>query len=226
MDPVILDKIEFNPNIDLLLQNLRVNKGDGGEDLLLRLVEESLKIARPKTMYILAGIEEKFESSVVLDGVRFNSRIMRVNLNEVHRAFPYLRTCGNELYEWKESKEDLLEKYYAEEICQMALETAGESLSSHLKDTYGIGKTSSMNPGSLDDWPLSEQIPLFQLLGNPMEEIGVELLESMLMIPNQTVSGIRFETEEDFTNCQLCPREVCAYRKVPFDRNLFEEKYQ
>jgi hypothetical protein len=83
-----------------------------------------------------------------------------------------------------------------------------------------------MNPGSLDDWPLSEQITLFQLLGNPLEAIGVDLTESMLMIPNQSVSGIRFETEENFTSCQLCPREICAYREAPFDRKLFEEKYQ
>jgi hypothetical protein len=189
-------------------------------------MEESLKIARPKAMYILAGIEDKFEGGVIIEGIRFNSRVMRVNLDEVHRAFPYIKTCGRELYEWKESKEEMLEKYYAEEISQMALESAGDFLSSHLKDSYGVAKTSSMNPGSLDDWPLAEQIPLFQLLGDPKGAIGVELLESMLMLPNQTVSGIRFETEEDFTSCQLCPREVCAYREVPFDRKLFEEKYQ
>jgi hypothetical protein len=226
MNPIILDKIEFNPNEDLLLQKLRVKKGTNQEDLVFRLMDESLKLARPKAMYILAGVEEKFESGVILEGIRFNSRVMRVNLDEVHRVFPYIRTSGRELYEWKEAKEEMLEKFYADEISQLALESAGEFLTSHLKERYGVVKTASMNPGSLDDWPLNDQIPLFQLLGDPMKAIGVELLESMLMIPNQTVSGIRFETEEDFTSCQLCPREVCAYREMPFDRKLFEEKYQ
>jgi hypothetical protein len=226
MDPIILDKIEFNPNIDLLLEKLRVKKGTGQEDLVLRLLEESLKIARPKATYILAGVEEKYEDGVVIDGTHFKSRVMRVNLNEVHRAFPYIRTCGRELYEWKESKDEMLDTFYAEEISQMALESAGEFLTSHLKEKYGVIKTSSMNPGSLDDWPLTDQIPLFQLLGDPMKAIGVELLDSMLMIPNQTVSGIRFETEEDFSSCQLCPREVCSHRQAPFDQELFKEKYQ
>lgn len=226
MDPIILEEIEFKPNIKRLLQKLRVKKGTSQEDLVLRLREESLQIARPKAMYVLAGVEEKFDRGVVLEDIRFNSRVMRVNLDEVHRVFPFIKTCGRELYEWKESKGDLLEKFYAEEISQMALEAAGEYLSSHLKTSYGIEKTSSMNPGSLDDWPITDQILLFQLLGNPMKAIGVELQESMLMLPNQTVSGIRFETEEDFTSCQLCPREGCAYREMPFDRKLFEGKYQ
>jgi hypothetical protein len=226
MDPIILDKIEFEPNLDTLFHKLRIKKGGSQEELVLRLVEESIKIARPKVIYILAGIEEKFENGIVLDGIRFTSKVMRVNLDEIHRAFPYIRTCGRELYDWKESKEEMLDKFYAEEISQMALESAGDFLTSHLEKKFGVGKTASMNPGSLDDWPLSEQIPLFQLLGDPMKAIGVELLESMLMIPNQSVSGIRFETEENFTSCQLCPREICAYREAPFDQKLFEEKYQ
>jgi hypothetical protein len=83
-----------------------------------------------------------------------------------------------------------------------------------------------MNPGSLKDWPISGQRVLFKLLGNPENSIGVQLLDSMLMIPNQTVSGIRFESESDFSSCELCPRENCSHRRVPYNESLLKSKYK
>jgi hypothetical protein len=83
-----------------------------------------------------------------------------------------------------------------------------------------------MNPGSLEDWPITAQPKLFQLLGDPKKSIGVELLDSMLMLPNQTVSGIRFVSEEGFSNCELCPREHCSHRTIPYNPELLTKKYQ
>ena len=36
------------------------------------------------------------EDSVVVDGITFKSRVLRVNLEQTHRVFPYLATCGTE----------------------------------------------------------------------------------------------------------------------------------
>jgi hypothetical protein len=52
--------------------------------------------------------------------------------------------------------------------------------------------------------------------------IGVVLTDSFLMIPNKSVSGIRFQTETDFRSCQVCRREVCPSRSAPFDKALWE----
>jgi hypothetical protein len=120
----------------------------------------------------------------------------------------------------------MLENYYADEIGQMALRTAERFLLSHLKDTYRLGQTAAMNPGSLDDWPITAQRDLFKLLEGQASAIGVELLDSMLMIPNQTTSGIRFVSEEGFSSCELCPRDCCTHRRAPYDPDLIEEKYQ
>jgi hypothetical protein len=151
---------------------------------------------------------------------------MRVNLDEIHRVFPFIVTCGQELYQWKMKQEDLILSYYADEINQMAMRAAGEHLLDHLKETYQLGRTATMSPGSLEDWPVNAQRPLFQLLGDPFQAIGVELMDSMLMVPNQTVSGIRFATESRFTSCELCPIGNCPHRKAPYDEGLFEEKYR
>ena len=225
MDPVILDQIEFNPSPGRLFKKLRIKKGSKHEELVRILVKEISSIARPKSMYTITGIDEINETGVVLGGILMESRVMRVNLSEVHRVFPYISTSGKELYDWIRSKDDILEKYYAGEISQMALRTAGDTLLAHLKDTYHLGKTASMNPGYHEDWPITSQTSLFKLLGNPQQAIGVKLMESMLMVPNHSVSGIRFVSESDFSNCELCPRGNCSHRRTPYNPELLKTKY-
>ena len=83
-----------------------------------------------------------------------------------------------------------------------------------------------MNPGSLPDWPIQQQRPLFQLLGDPNTAIGVELTASYLMEPNKSVSGIRFPTEERFESCMLCPRQDCPGRRSAYDPELYDQKYR
>jgi len=226
MQPVILNEIEFKPSVKRLMKKLRIKKGTSHEELVLSLVEGAQQVARPKAMYTIAGIEDRDKESVVLDGIRLQSRIMSVNLTDIHRVFPNIYSAGRELYDWKQSRDDFLERFYAEEISMMALRAAGDHLLSHLKEKFKLGKTSSMNPGSLEDWPITAQPSLFKLLGDPLELIGVELTDTMLMIPNQSVSGIRFESEQDFSSCQLCPREVCSHRRAAYDPDLMQEKYQ
>jgi hypothetical protein len=83
-----------------------------------------------------------------------------------------------------------------------------------------------MAPGSLVDWPLAQQRPLFQLLGNAEVAVGVHLTESCLMVPNKSISGLRFPTETSFESCQLCPRPDCPNRRARYDAELFERKYR
>lgn len=88
---------------------------------------------------------------------------------------------------------------------------------------FGLGNTANMNPGSLADWPITEQKPLFELLGAVQELIGVELTASFLMILIKVVSGIHFPKELAFVSCQLCPGNQCPGRKAPYDKELFEQ---
>jgi hypothetical protein len=225
MDIIILDEIEFKPQLGRVLKNLRLKPDSGAVDMVQKLLEEACQIARPKAIYRIAGVDIKGQNGVVIEGIQMESRVMAVNLQDVHRVFPYIVTSGRELYDWKNGFEDLLEAFYADTISQIALQNASNHLLDHLKTTYQLGKTATMNPGSLEDWPITAQPSLFQLLGNPLESIGVELLESMLMVPNHTVSGIRFVSEEGYSNCELCPREPCPHRRTPYNPALMDRKY-
>ena len=226
MEPVILDNIPFEVDGERLLASLHVAADSAAAAELQVLIEEAQAVARPKALYRVAYISSKSDGGVAVDGVRLSSRVLRVNLEHAHRMFPYLATCGTELDQWAHSKDDVLHQYWAEAIKLMALGSAHKALNAHLLKRYAPGRTATMSPGRLGDWPLTQQRQLFDLLGNPEGTIGVQLTQSCLMIPNKSSSGIRFPTEESFESCQLCPREGCPGRRAPYDASLYDRKYR
>jgi len=226
MEPIVLYDIPFRIELDALFRHLRLPSGTDEAADVTRLCGEAESIGRPKALYGLAFVEHKTESTVTVDGVTFNSRVLSVNLDPVHRVFPYIATCGRELEEWADGIADPLERFCAETIKQMVLGKAISAFGRHLDELFNPGATSTMNPGSLADWPLSEQRKLFQLCGDPQARIGVALSPSLLMVPTKSVSGIRFSSETLFENCQLCPRPSCPGRRVPYDAGMFDRRYR
>lgn len=226
MNRYTLTDFPYTPDRNALLETLRIRPGSSRAEEFEHFLVQAQDIARPKVIYQIGFIDEKGTDYVVIEGVRFNSRILRVNLDEVHRVFPYIVTCGRELEDWQESIEDLLHRFWVDAIKEQALFAAYNYFDQHLNDTFQPGPTSAMNPGSLADWPLTEQRPLFKLLGDVEASVGVRLTESCLMLPNKTVSGILFPTEASFASCQLCPREICPNRRAPYDAELYAKRYQ
>jgi hypothetical protein len=208
-----------------LREKLRVKGNSSLAARLERLIDEAEIVARPKICCGVASIDGKEENRVILNGVPFRSRILRVNLDRAHCVFPFVATCGRELESWSEGIQGTLEQYWADTIKETALTWAIQNLSEHLANRYRPGPLSRMGPGSLPDWPLEEQRSLFAVLGEDPGRIGVRLSESLLMTPIQSVSGIFFPTEERFETCQLCPREKCIGRRASYDPDLFKRKY-
>jgi hypothetical protein len=226
METVVLDQIRYRGDMVSLGRRLRIGQDSGDLSELEQLVEEVEAFARPKALHAVGYIEERGDEHVVIDGITFTSRILRVNLEQAHRAFLYVATCGMELEEWARSLTDLLHRYWAEAIQEAALREATQALQQDLVERYRPGKTSAMAPGSLGEWPLSEQRPLFAALGDVEGAIGVRLSDSLLMVPAKSVSGIRFPTTESFESCQLCPRPGCPGRRAPYDQTLYERRYR
>ena len=57
------------------------------------------------------------------------------------------------------------------------------------------------------------------------DAIGVRLTETMLMVPNKSVSGFQFPTDVAFESCELCPREGCPGRRAIYNPELFDSHY-
>jgi len=217
----LLDDIPFQIALDEVLRRAHLTEADADITQDVReLVDQARQVARPKAVYEVCYIENKRPDSVELAGTTFTSRVLRANLDQVERIFAYVATCGTELTEISAPAGDMLLDYCLDIIKEMALRAAMGHLSERLKAKYVLGQTSSMNPGSLEDWPITEQSKLFQLLGSVEELAGVRLTDSYLMIPSKSVSGIIFPTEVNFESCQLCQRPNCPSRRTGFDPDL------
>jgi hypothetical protein len=226
MDTIVFDNIPFHLDPAELMDMLRIKAASGHMAEIERLAQAAYDIGKPKAMYKVAYIESKGEDTIATDGMVFTSRVLRVNVEKAHKVFPFIVTCGMELHEWAGSMDDLLQRFWADAIAEMALRSALQFLEKHLIEQYEFSRLARMNPGSLQDWPLREQRALFALLGDPQAVIGVRLTDSLLMVPTKTVSGLIFPTEESFASCQLCPREDCRGRRAPYDKDLYDRKYR
>jgi hypothetical protein len=215
--------LAFYLNLPVLYEKLRVRAHHRTE--VSKLVDEAVAVARPRALYKLAFIEAKGDETITAEGFTFTSRVLRVNLDKLHRFFVFVGTAGRELEAWSDSKQDVLAHFYADAINEAVLHAAMTTFVAQLTERFQLAPTAAMNPGSLTDWPLREQRPLFALLGDVRSAIGVELTGSLLMVPRKSVSGILFVAEETFASCQLCPRQDCPNRRAPYDAGLFARKY-
>ncbi len=225
MDAWRMENFPFQLDLEDLFKKMRVRENSPQGEKLSSMVAEAQAVGRPKGFFREAYVESKGDDHVVIDGTLLKSRVLRVNLDQVYRVFPYVATCGLELEDWSKSFGDILDQYYADVIKENALRLTFKRLQENLLERVAL-KLSRMNPGSLPDWPLSEQRPLFAILGDGSRSIGIQLTDSFLMMPVKSVSGIWFPSEVSWENCQLCPREKCPGRRAAYDAELYERKFR
>ena len=218
----ILENFSVSLSLDQVRRRLHM-KPDSDMSQVRTLVDTVQQLIEPRAIYKVCYIEEKSEDSVIVDGLRLSSRVLRKNLDWVERIFPYAITLGSKLGEKQNACSNLLENYYLDSIGNLALTSVQKQLKKHLQSKFALEKMSSMAPGSLLDWPIEEPGPLFQLLGDVEASIGVRLTQSLLMIPAKSISGFYFPTEVSFFSCQLCPRKRCESRKAKYDETLAGE---
>ena len=221
MDMHIIEA-EFKPDRGTLLARMGLEvDSDEGEDFLA-LLEQVMPLAKPKTAVGSVGVEALDEDfgRVVLGGVEFTSTLLARNLKGVDTVWPAFATCGRELYDFAMAMPDPFERFWVEEIMQQALHDVRLVMEEYLAAAHYAGKKAYMGPGSLKEWPIGQQRPLFRLFGGAADRCGVTLTDSLLMLPNKTVSRIYFPNESGYINCSLCPKEKCPNRRAKFDPEL------
>lgn len=222
-----VENIVYTPDAGEISSRLKLDQL-GGAFSLDSLLEQAVAVARPKAAWALFEPKVAQGNTVDFDGEMLSSHVLRVNLEECHSAALFVATCGMELESWCDSFGDPLERWVADEICEDVLRCANSALESELDKAIEGKYRVSMNPGSLEDWPLAEQGPLFRALagrGDIRGATGVELTESFLMKPRKSLSGVRFASSQPFTNCMLCPRDNCRGRRMRYDPAMFEMQY-
>ena len=214
----VLEAIPASLYPDEVGRALRIRPG--GDETIRELLDFSGPLLRPRALFRDAVIGRREEGAVEIGGRLFHSRVLVHNLEGTDLVFPFVLTVGGDLEKEASAQGDLLRQYYLETIADLTLQAAAEGLKEHIQGVFGLKKLGLMDPGSLEDWPLAEQTPLFALLGDTEGLLGVRLTDSLLMMPRKSISGILFPSEVSFTSCRLCPRIDCQGRRVDYEPGL------
>ena len=187
-------------------------------DELADMIDEAIPLADPVVLFGISPVTVDQEQ-VRVNGIIIPSGLAFDKLSGKNRCFPYICTCGSALEAWsKQYAGDLLAEYWADEIKKYFLMRIRVEFMAWIKEQFKItGHLPSLNPGSIAAWPISGQAELFKVLGGRdfvEQQIGVIYTPNFLMLPSKSVSGIAFESETFYENCQYCPIENCPGRRA------------
>jgi hypothetical protein len=213
----ILDDIRIRLDMHEIKKTLHLEGREDSRKIHV-LTKEIQPLLRAKAAYRTCYIGSTSEDAIVVEGFHFTSRVLSRQLDNVGRVFPFVVTIGSGLEEYARTCSDFLKQYYIDTIGNIALISVRKYLEDHLRSKFALSCISYMSPGSLKDWDLNGQRPLFSVLGDVKGSIGVYLTETLLMIPAKSLSGIFFPTDIPFYSCQLCPRENCPARRAKYNK--------
>jgi hypothetical protein len=189
--------------------------------LVEHYIRECLQISSPVGAFVLveaAGAATR--DRMVIEGKEFNTGkiVQRMLRNAVYYAF-FLVTLGPEpetLARSLMNNGNYLEGYLADLAASALVESVTDQLEDQVRKlaaSQSLKITNRYSPGYCS-WNVSEQNKLFELF--PQGCCGITLLESSLMQPVKSVSGvigIGAHVQYHDYPCKPCPMKNCLYRK-------------
>lgn len=202
--------------LEKALSYLKIDTASEQFDEIAAMLSEAYKLGQPCAVYRECYIEGILGECVTVDDVVFKGDLIVEKLSGVHRVFPYVASCGPELSAWADSLQDELLSFYANTFNQYVAGAMSKRVINAVMEYSGVKKFAAINPGSLPEWPITQQIPLFKLLDNVTYDIGVHLTPSCLMVPIKSTSGILFPSSAEWFNCMRCRRHDCPGRQSKY----------
>ncbi len=218
--------VEIPVKIDtaVVIKHLRLkNSNHRLEKMAAELADEALAIARPKAIYRISRASVVDRGTVDIDGIHFTSRALSKCLEDQPTVYPLIATAGQELDALPLAPGDLMRQYYLDIIKMVILFNASEYLTDYIKAKHSLGGVAYLNPGEFDDFPISQQRPLFALFGGAEKQIGVSLTSGGAIKPTKSHSGILFPNETGFISCRLCTLLKCPGRRADYDPAAVKE---
>lgn len=222
---ILLQAAPESFQLETLYTRLHLQEDDDRQEFrdLARTVE---KLGRPRALVLECRTERPQPQELRIGEVTFRGKVFAACCGNLDRVFLFCATCGPETRPL-EAGLDVFQRYWLDQLRLEQLKAALQCIAGYLKNDQEIERFSSLGPGSgaAELWPLTELDKLFSLLGEKryLAPLGVELTDSMLMLPEKTTAGLYYATSTDFHSCQLCQRENCPNRKEALNAGLWDK---
>lgn len=220
---LVRSDLEYHFDSDALLKRLHCTAEDEPFTRAMEIVPNSVKFMRPAYAvreFAVDGIEK---NGVKIGGCFFNSKITAEKLKDQKTVFVYIATCGKKVNDIIEKTEDVLDKYILDQAAYLAYLQAMNQMSAHIEEAFGIKRQIRLCPGSIIDWSIIDVKKIFTLMDGLYQQLDVEVLQSGLIDPLKSTSGLFYSSEDEFESCAVCPRANCENRTMPFNEELHEK---
>lgn len=133
----VLNSIPVELDLESVLRKLQIrNMNREVENNIQELLDKSRSVVKPKALHDVSSVSNRDGDSLEIGGVRFASRVLRINLAKVETVFPYVVTCGREIDAIEIQHHDITKYYFLDQIKEMVLRMALNYLHDHLKEKH------------------------------------------------------------------------------------------
>jgi len=178
------------------------------------------KLIKPSVHYRIVRPSVTDNDAVQLDEtVEFKSTQLAKTLKNAEEIVCFVGTIGtgveNEINRLL-AKQKLAEAYILDAMASVAVENMIDRFQNLMENRFSAEDrtvTLRFSPGYCD-WPVTQQKKLFKIF-NP-KQLNVELLDSCLMKPRKSISGVFGITPQEsdsYNPCRDCPTRRCESRR-------------
>jgi len=186
----IFEKYPFSYDMESLDKELHLRGNEAMLDILEAIYKMVEKITRPKAIYFEARITEKTDESVKINGVPFESQLLRGYVNQGDPIFPYIVTVGTELDDYAKTLKDPMELFMIDEVMNLLVNTGKVFVADRVKEATGWQSVQDYVPGNGEEWSTVEQKRLFDLFAGETAKIGVTLGDNYFVLPGRSTIGV------------------------------------
>lgn len=223
MDSIANTEVQYSFNLQQLLKLLNTNESTYIASRTSELADEYAHLIKPKYIFKKALVDNITNNTVTIKNEIFNSKVLAKKLSGCNTVYIYIATCGKEIDNALKGISDPLDYYIVDQIMYTGYLSALNEMHQYMANELHIEKHNSLCPGSVPDWSVEEVIKLFNIFGEDYKKIGVNVLESGLIDPLKSTSGILYESDEPFHSCEICKKENCPNRRADFDEIKYLE---
>lgn len=186
----IFEKYPFSYDMESLDKELHLRGNEAMLNILEAIYKMVEKITRPKAIYFEARITEKTDESVKINGVPFESQLLRGYVNQGDPVFPYIVTVGTELDDYAKTLKDPMELFMIDEVMNLLVNTGKVFVADRVKEATGWQSVQDYVPGNGEEWSTVEQKRLFDLFAGETAKIGVTLGDNYFVLPGRSTIGV------------------------------------
>ena len=210
------ERIVLRVPVDFTLEQFarlcRVGEGSSAYEELEEVLPLVRQYGQPAAIIKWASVDAIDGDDTTIEGVTFHSKVVADKLRHTPRVFLSVVTAGEGLENSGEFADDPFLNTYNGAL----LFHASMYMVTYMKERFGFDGSSMLSPGSLPDWPIQNNFPLFDMIGN-VAEIGMSLNDAGYIKPWNSGSHIHF-SGDGYQNCSLCKKYDCVGRRARFDR--------